>query len=36
MKMGDRIYTVHGWAYIIFIALDENTGQMEVLLELEA
>jgi len=34
--MGDRILTQHGWAYIIYIAIDENTGQMEVLLELES
>ncbi len=34
MKMGDKILTPHGWAYIVFIGLDEETGQMELVLEL--
>jgi len=34
MKMGDKIKTPHGWAYIVFIAVDEESGQMEIVLEL--
>lgn len=34
MKMGEKILTPHGWAYIVFIALDEESGQMELVLEL--
>lgn len=32
--IGTYVKTRHGWACVVFVSVDEETGQMELLLEL--